>query len=111
MYPAFNHLLEDDFIHGDVGHQPFMADFVKAGFNVAFQYPFCASAFGQYDTTLFHGICTASFLAESIRVGVRLGFRNGVQCQQVQRLHGSISHCGDTERSHFPIRFRDIHSS
>lgn len=109
--PRFQPFLEDDFIHGDVGQQPVVADSVEAGFNVSFQYPRWAGASGQCVIALCHGIGAASFLAESIRIGVRVGFRDGIKGQQVQRLHGSVLHRGDTERAFLPVRFGDVHSS
>ena len=36
MYPAFSHLREDGFVHGDVGQDPVVAEFVKARADVAF---------------------------------------------------------------------------
>jgi len=37
--PGLEPLLEDDLIHGDVGHQPVVVNPIKAGLNVPFQHP------------------------------------------------------------------------
>jgi site-specific DNA recombinase len=103
--------IEDGFIHRDMAQQPGMTDSVEAGFDVALQYPLRSSAIRQHYITLYQCIGTASFLPEPIRVRVGLCFGNGVQGLQIQRLHPSILHCRDTQRTFLPMRLRDIHAS
>lgn len=107
----FQPFSKDDLIRRNVGHKPFVANSVEAGFDIAFKYPLCAVSSGQCITALFHGVCTAPFLAKPIRIGVCEGFRDGFQCQQVQGLHRSVFHRGDTEGAHLPIGLWDVHPS
>lgn len=41
-----------------------------------------------------------SLLTKPVRVFISGGFRNRIECKQMQCLHGSIDHCGDAERPH-----------
>jgi hypothetical protein len=50
---------------------------------------------GQDREALPNGIRRGSLGAESIGVRIALRFRNGIESQQVQSLHGSILHRGN----------------
>src|SRR2546430_12685340 len=49
---------------------------------------------------LFDRISAGPLLAKPIRVVVSSSFHDGIECQQIQCLLGSIFHGGDTERAH-----------
>ena len=108
---CFQPFVEDGFIHRDMAQQPGMTDSVEAGFDVALQYPLRSGVVREHRMTLYHCIGAASFLPEPIRVRVGVCFGNGVQGLQIQRLHPSILHCRDTQRTFLPMRLRDIHPS
>jgi len=101
---------EDGLVHRDVGQQPFVADAVEAGFDVAFEYPLRAVASDQHVIALFHCVRARSFRSEPIRVRVGEVLRDGVQGQQVKRLHGSVLHRGDAQGAQLPVRFGDVYS-
>jgi hypothetical protein len=84
---------------------------IQAGFDVPFQYPLWPGTVREHRGALCHCIGTTSFLPKPIRVWVGVCFGNGVQSLQVQRLHRSILHCQDTQRTFLPMRLRDIHPS
>jgi hypothetical protein len=47
---------------------------------------------------LMHRVCTGPLLTKTVRVFISGGFRNRIKCKQMQCLHGSIDHCGDSQR-------------
>ena len=90
---------------------PLMADVVEATFNVAFQHPLRRASPAQCVETLLEGGGRGAFGAEAVGVGIGGGLRDGFQRQQIQRLHGSVFHRGDAQRSLFSIGFRDINTA
>ena len=108
---CFQPCVEDGFIHRNMAQQPGVTDSVEAGFDVPFQYPLWSGAVRQHRITLCHSIGAASFLPKPIRVWVGVRFGNGVQGLQIQRLHCSVLHCRDTQRTFLPIELRNIHPS
>src|SRR5712691_883597 len=108
---CFQPCVEDGFVHRDMAQQPWVADFVKAGFDVPFQYPLRSRAIREHRRALLHCVRTTPFLPKPIRVWVGQCFGNGVQSVQIQGLHGSILHCRDTQRTFLPVGFRDVHAS
>ena len=66
----------------------------------------------QNDMHLFQRIGTAAFTAEAVGIGVRCGFQDGIQAEQIQGLHGPVGHGGNAQRSDFAVTaFRDIHAA
>ena len=61
---CFQPCIEDDFIHRDMAQQPWVADFVKAGFDVPFEYPLWSGAIREHRCTLFHCVGATAFLPE-----------------------------------------------
>jgi len=67
---CFQPCVEDGFVHRDMAQQPWVADFVKAGFDVSFQYPLRSRAIREHRRALLHCIRTTPFLPKPIRVWV-----------------------------------------
>jgi hypothetical protein len=63
----------------------------------------------QQDMGLSHRISTAAFPPKAIGMAVGLGFRDGIEAEQVEGLHGSIGHGGDARSAlpPHPNRHRD----
>ena len=81
-----------------------VADFVKAGFDVPFQYP-CGLVPFESTVRIAPLRPHNSVPSKPIRVWVGQCFGNGVQGLQIQRLHGSILHRRDTRGRFFPLDF------
>jgi len=87
--------VEDRFVHGNIVEQPLMANIVEAAFDVAFEHP--ARVFvAERSETLFNRVCTTSPQPEAVGILIRSGFRDRIERQQLQGLHGSIPHRWDS---------------
>ena len=86
-----------------------MADIIKACFDITFENPFGTGSMTQQDMGLSHRISTATFPPKTIGVAVGLRFRDGVEAEQVQSLHGSIGHGGNPETSLFAVALGNVH--
>ena len=86
-----------------------MADLIKAGFDITFENPFGTVPMAQHDVSLSQGIGTAAFSPKAIGMAVGMGFRDGIEAEQVEGLHGSIGHRGDATSilPPHPNRLRD----
>ncbi len=73
-----------------------MADFIKASFDITFESPFGIAPMTQQVMGLSRRISTAAFPPKAIGVAAGLRFRDGIEAEQVEGLHGSISHDGNT---------------
>src|ERR1700734_1631980 len=76
-----------------------MTDAIKAGFDVAFENPVGTARVSTVWTpedfvTLIQGIRTAAFQPKAVGMAVGQGFRDGIEAEQVESLHGSIRHYG-----------------
>src|SRR5258708_9330325 len=60
---------------------------------------------------LVEGIGTAAFESKAIGMAVGLRFRDGIETQQVECLHGPVGHRGNPEAAHFSVTFRYVHST
>ena len=58
---------------------------------------------------LFQGIGTTAFLPKAIGMAVGLRFRNGIETQQVECLHGPIGHRGNPGTPQFSIALGNVH--
>src|SRR2546426_5300795 len=58
--------VEDGFFHRNVAQQPWVADFVEAGFDVPFQYPLRSGAIREHRGALLHCVGTTPFLPKPI---------------------------------------------
>src|SRR6516165_6445079 len=96
-------------VHRDVGQKPFMADFIKASSDITFENPFGTVPMTQQGLGLSHGISTAAFPPKAIGVAIGLRFRDGIEAEQVESLHGSIGHGGNPEASPFAVALGDVH--
>jgi hypothetical protein len=85
-----------------------MADPVKASFDVPFEDPFGAVTIAQEEMTLLQGIGTAAFQSKAIGMAVGQGFRDGVESEQVECLHGPVAHRGDPEAA-IAVALGDVH--
>ena len=91
LQPLPEHLL----VHGDLIQQPSVTDPIKAGFDVAFEDPASRPWWTSEDlVTLIQGIGTAALQPKAIGMAVGQRFRDGIETEQVEGLHGAIGHCG-----------------
>ena len=102
---CFQPCVEDGFVHRHVAQQPWVADFVKAGFDVSFQYPLRSGAIREHRCALFHCVGAAPFLPKPIRVWVGECFRNGVQSLQIQACMALSFIVGIPRGRFFPLGF------
>ncbi len=80
-----------------------MRNSVKAGANIAFEYPLCTILPTQGNEACFDGICCRAGCPKSRRVRVSRRLRNRVKSQQVEGLHGSITHRENTQPTLFAV--------
>ena len=62
----------------------------------------------RYETCC-QGIGTAAFPPKAIGMAVGLRFRDGIETEQVECLHGSIGHRGNPETAPFAVAFGNVH--
>src|SRR5437016_7724913 len=67
--------------------QPLMANVVEAAFDVAFEHPAWVFV-AERSETLFNRVRTTSPLPEAVGILIRSGFRDRIERQQIQGLHG-----------------------
>src|ERR1700722_14559007 len=86
-----------------------MADPIKASFDITFENPFGIAPMTQQVVGLSHRIRTAAFPPKAIGVAVGVSFRDGIEAEQVESLHGSLGHGGDAHSTLplHPNRLRD----
>src|SRR5262249_32106879 len=82
---------------------------IQAGFDIAFENPFGIVPMTQQVMGLSHRIGTAALTPKAIGVAVGLRFRDGIEAEQVQGLHGSIGHGGNPEASPLIVALGDVH--
>ncbi len=87
-----------------------MRDSVEAGTDIAFEDPLCSVASTESDEAGFDCIRSTATSPKSVRVRISRCFGDRVKGQQVQSLHGSVSHGRDREGSASTIALRDIHA-
>ena len=68
-------------VHGDVHQEPFMADLIKASFDVTLENPLWTVLMAQQEMSLCHRIRTAALSPKAIGVAVGLGFRDGIETE------------------------------
>src|SRR4051794_16201131 len=88
-----------------------MADLIKASFDVPLENPFGTVPMSQQDLSLGQGIGTAAFEPKAIGMAVGLSFRDGIEAEQVECLHGSVGHGGNPETASFAVAFGNVHST
>src|SRR5437764_13117369 len=86
-----------------------MADLIKASFDIPFENPLRTVPITQQNMGLCEGIGTAALQAKAIRMAVGLGFRDGIEAQQVEGLHGSIGHGRNSQTAAFAVAFGNVH--
>src|SRR6516225_9268704 len=86
-----------------------MADPIKASFDIAFENPFGIVPMAQQVMGLSHRISTAAFPPKAIGVAVGVRFRDGIEAEQVESLHGSIGPGGNPEAASLAVAFGDGH--
>ena len=105
---SFEPLGQDGFIRWRVAQQPLVADPVKTRPDVGFQDPGSVEVTAQHLEALLHRVRRGSLLSEPVGVRVPLGLGDGVQGQQVKRLHGPILHRRDTQRAALAVALGDV---
>ena len=58
---------------------------------------------------LCQGIGTAAFPPKAIGMAVGLGFRDGIEAEQVECLHGPIGHRGNPEAASLAVALGNVH--
>jgi hypothetical protein len=66
-------------------------------------------ASAQNDVTLLKGVGTATFESKAVGVAIGQCFRDRIQTEQVQCLHGPIPHRGDPEWTALAVAFGNVH--
>src|SRR6267142_2191876 len=69
-----------------------MTNAVKTGSDIALQDPLRGMLSGQHIEALFDRICSGALRPEAIGVGVAERFSDGIEREEVQRLHRPIGH-------------------
>src|SRR5712691_11129132 len=92
-------LVEHGCVQRDVGQYPFMAHAVETGSDVALQDPWRGMLSGQHIEALFDRIRGGALRPEALRVWVAERFRHGIEREEVQRLHRTIVHRRDRQRT------------
>src|SRR5712692_6383364 len=85
-----------------------MRNGVKTAFDVALEYPLRCVDIAQCSKALFDRISRRSLWSEAIRVRVCRCFRYWVESEQVQRLHCSVPHTWNTQRTLLAVFLRDM---
>jgi hypothetical protein len=91
-----------------MSEHPRVTDVVKTATDIAFKYPLWADLASQHTEALLDGVGSRAFRSKTIGVRVGSSLRDWKQRQQVQSLHGTVFHRGDTQRSQLPVGLRDI---
>jgi hypothetical protein len=79
--------------------------------NISLEDPAGTAPVAQDDVALIDGVCRRSFLPEPVRVRVGRRLRDGIERQQVERLHCPISHRGNPERTLLAVLLRYVQAS
>ncbi|MBV8313869.1 MAG: recombinase family protein [Planctomycetaceae bacterium] len=96
-------------VHGDVYHEPFLADPIKASLDVPFEDPLWTVPMAQHAMGLCQGIGAAAFPPKALGMVVGVRFRDGIEAQQVECLPGPVGHRGDPEAARLAVAFGDVH--
>ena len=76
-----------------------MTGVVETATDIAFKYPLWTDLSGQYREALLDGIGSRTFRSKTIGVRITGSLRDWKQRQQIKRLHGTVFHRGDSQRS------------
>jgi hypothetical protein len=87
-----------------------MADPVEAGFDIPLQDPSWSVPIAEQEMNLLDGIGTAAFQPKAIGMAIGQSFRDGIESEQVERLHGPVSHRGNAERTLLTVAFGNVHA-
>src|SRR5947209_17598677 len=96
-------------VHGDMRQEPFMADLIKASFDVPFENPWGTVPMAQHRMGLCHRIGTAAFSPKAIGMTISQTLRNGIDTEQVHSLHGSIAHRANPQPAPLALAFGNVH--
>src|SRR4051794_39349347 len=86
-----------------------MANAIKASFDVPFEDPLWAVSMAQHAMGLGQGVGTAAFPSKAIGMAIGLRFRDGIEAEQVECLHGSVGHRGNPEAASLAVALGDVH--
>ena len=81
----------------------------RAGFDITLEDPFRTVAMAQHDMSLCQSIRTTTLPSKAIGMAVGLRFRDGIEAEQVQGLHGPIGHDGNPEAAPLAVALGDVH--
>src|SRR3954451_6211883 len=59
--------------------------------------------------SLSERIGTAAFPPKAIGMAIGLGFRDGIEAEQVECLHGPVGHRGNPEAASLAVALGDVH--
>src|SRR5205823_1274573 len=76
---------------------------------VPFENPSWTVPMAQQNMGLCQGIGTATFPPKAIGMAVGLRFRDRIEPQQVECLHGPVDHGGNPESAQFAVAFGNVH--
>src|SRR4051794_30502317 len=88
-----------------------MRDTIEARADVSFQDPARALRFAQQEVTLCQSIRAASFQPKAVGMAVGQCFRDGVQSQQAEGLHGPIAQRGNPQWTFRAVALENVHSA
>src|SRR5437762_12852943 len=86
-----------------------MADLIKASFDIPFENPLGTVPMAQHRMGLCQGVSTAALPPKAIGMAVGQGFRDGIETEQVQCLHGPVAHRGNSETASLAVTFGNVH--
>src|SRR4051812_16940421 len=86
-----------------------MANAIKARFDVPFEDPLWAVSMAQHAMGLGQGVGTAAFPSKAIGMAIGVGFRDGIEAEQVECLHGSVGHRGNPKAASLAVAFGNEH--
>ncbi|MPM31289.1 hypothetical protein SDC9_77844 [bioreactor metagenome] len=107
-HSGFQPLAQDRPVHGNMTHQPFMVDVIKATFDIRLQHPRGRGLLGCTDEYLRHGICRRTMPPKAVAVWIARGFCNRLHTEEVQCLHGPVKHGRNAQWAFFPVRLGDV---
>src|SRR2546429_7440063 len=88
-----------------------MRDSVEAGSDISLQNPLCSVVSTEGNEARFHRICRRATSPKSVGVGISRCFGNWLKGQQVESLHGPISHGGNRKGAPTSVTLGNIYPS
>ena len=108
---GFEPQTQQSLVHGDVLQQPVVADFIKTGPNVSFEYPGGGYPAREHGVALGQGIGTTATFAKTIGVSVGQNLGDGCESQRIKGLHGAVVQGGNAQGTQFTVGLGDVMSA